>query len=458
MAPKPVIRIANVQGFWGDRNRAAVELLEQEPDIDVLTMDYLAEVSMSIMAIQREKNPQHGYARDFIEVLRSVIPFWKKGSQFKIICNAGGLNPLACAEACKKVLQEAQCQKRIGIVFGDDVLPIIQEEELSSSNHLDTDEPLSPHKKNLVTANAYLGAAPLVRALEDGAEIVITGRVADPSLVVAACVHHYSWSLNDYDRLAGATIAGHLIECGTQVCGGFSTDWLDVPNPAKMGFPIVEVFSDASCIITKASNTGGCVNERTVKEQLLYEIGDPNNYLSPDARVSFCHLSLEVESKNRLRVSGARGIAPSDFYKVSATYKNGFKSEGMLTIFGHAAILKGRRCGEVILQRVCDAGFDLESSHIECLGACDSVPGVFSESDSLKEIVLRIAVSDSRYEAIEQFTREIAPMVTSGPQGVTGYGSGRRKVRPVFSYWPCLLKRDRVKEEVLTLDVERVGS
>ncbi|SCA63382.1 Uncharacterized protein SCG7109_AN_00190 [Chlamydiales bacterium SCGC AG-110-M15] len=452
------LKIANVQGFWGDRNRAAAELLNQQADIDVLTLDYLAEVSMSIMAIQREKNPNHGYARDFIDVIKSVIPFWQKGAKFKIICNAGGLNPLACAEACKKVLEAAQCSKKIGVVYGDDVLSIMQDSPPDTFKHLDTGEPLGTHQEKLVTANAYLGAKPLVKALSDGADIVITGRVADPSLVVAACVHHFNWDWTDHDLLAGATIAGHLIECGTQVCGGFSTHWLDVPEPAKMGFPIVEINPDGSCVVTKADGSGGVVNEQTVKEQLLYEIADPNNYLSPDVTMSFLKLKVEKEAENRMRVSGACGRQCSDFFKVSATYRNGFKSEGMLTIFGHDAILKGRRCGELILQRVRDAGFDLQSSHVECLGACDSVPGVFSEPVDLRELVLRVSVFDLRREAVEQFTRELAPMVTSGPQGVTGYNSGRPKVRPVFTYWPCLLNKEHVTEKVSIVDVGMVKS
>jgi len=452
------IRVANVQGFWGDRNGAAAELLKHEEDIDVLTLDYLAEVSMSIMAIQREKNPALGYARDFIDVLRSVIPFWKKGAKFKIICNAGGLNPQGCAEACKKVLEEAGCSKRIGLVYGDDVLETIQNLDPQTCLHLDTAEPLGSHQANLITANAYLGAEPIVEVLAQGADIVITGRVADPSLVVAACVDHFKWDMKDYDLLAGATIAGHLIECGTQVCGGFSTHWLDIPRPAQMGFPIAEIQADASCIITKTKGSGGLVNEQTVKEQLLYEIGDPNHYLSPDATVSFLNLELNDLENDRVSLSGAQGRAPSEHYKVSASYKNGFKSEGMLTIFGSDAILKGRRCGEVILQRIADAGFTLEDSHIECLGACDSVPGVFSEPAKLKEVVLRVAVFDYRREAVERFTKELAPMITSGPQGITGYSSARPKVRPVLTYWPCLLARKQVKAQVALMDTGKVKS
>ena len=382
MPTTKAVRIGNAQAFWGDRSDAAAEMLAREPDLDYLTLDYLAEVSMSILAMQRERDPAAGFARDFVDVVRSLVPYWSSGGRCRLIANAGGLNPRGCAEACREALAEAGCRSlRIGVVTGDDVLEIRSHRGrrfvLARSFAISIPAPRSVDVRDrLVTANAYLGAAPIVEALADGADIVITGRVADPSLTVAACIHHFGWSDNDLDRLAGATVAGHLIECGTQVTGGISTDWLDVPDAAHIGFPIVEVADDGSCIVTKPRGTGGCVTAMTVKEQLVYEIGDPENYLSPDVTVSFLSLTVEDLGNDRVRVSGATGKPRPETYKVSATFRDGFRSAGTLTIIGRDAVAKARRCGELVLQRVREAGFELRDSIVECLGSGDGAGGI----------------------------------------------------------------------------------
>jgi hypothetical protein len=455
-AKKPV-RIGNAQAFWGDRADAAAEMLAREPELDYLTLDYLAEVSMSILAMQRERDPEAGFARDFVDVVHSLTPYWSSGGRCRVIANAGGLNPRGCVEACRLVLERAGCRSmKIGVVTGDDVLETLRaagpEKASKAFRNLDTGSPIRDVCDRLVTANAYLGAAPIVEALARGADIVITGRVADPSLVVAPCIHHFGWGENNLDRLAGATVAGHLIECGTQVTGGISTDWLDVPDPAHIGFPIVEVAEDGSCVVTKARGTGGCVTEMTVKEQLVYEIGDPGNYLSPDVAVSFLSLAVEDLGNDRVRVSGASGTPRTETYKVSATYRDGFRSAGTLTIIGRDATTKARRCGELVLQRVREAGFELRDTVIECLGGGDGSAGIIGskkdELNGLKEAVLRIAVESDSREAVERFSRELVPFVTAGPQGTTGYAEGRPHVHPVFRYWPCLIGRDAVKPQV----------
>ncbi|MDB5354329.1 MAG: hypothetical protein JWN24_782, partial [Phycisphaerales bacterium] len=286
-------------------------------------------------------------------------------------------------------------------------------------------------------------------ALTRGADIVVTGRVADPSLTVGPCIAHFGWRAEEYDRLAGATVAGHLIECGTQVTGGISTDWLDLPGGPDIGYPIVEVSADGSCVVTKPPATGGRVSERTVKEQLLYEIGDPSNYLSPDAAVSFLTLRVKDEGNDRVRVSGATGRHAPDTYKVSATYRAGFRAAGTLTIFGRDAVAKARRCGEIVLARLRAAGCEPERFNAECLGAGDVAPGVVKiETNELCEVVLRLSAADARREVVERFTREIAPLVTTGPQGTTGYAEGRPPVREVFGYWPTLIPRGRVRPRV----------
>lgn len=448
--------IGNAQGFWGDSPGAPARLLGQQPDLHYLTLDYLAEVSMSILALQRERDPTAGYARDFVEVVHSLVPFWRNGAQTRVITNAGGLNPHGCAQACLKVLREAGLARiKIGVVTGDDILPVLRtagpvSEPSKLWSNSETGEPIKKIFDSLVTANAYLGAEPVVEALRAGADIVITGRVADPSLTVAPCVAEFGWSWDEHDKIAGATIAGHLIECGTQVTGGICTDWLHLPDLANIGFPIAEVYPDGVCIVTKPKKTGGIVNERTVKEQLLYEIGDPGNYISPDVIVSFLSLQVCEEGENRVRISGARGRPAPPTYKVSASYRDGFWAQGTLTLFGRDAVSKARRCGEIVLQRVRDGGYELQHSEIECLGAGAVIPGVLEKSSEseLLETVLRVAVADPRREAVERFTRELAPLITSGPQGVTGYAAGRPRVHPVFGYWPCLIEKQKVQPRV----------
>lgn len=448
------LRIANAAGFWGDQPGAAARLLAQQPNLDYLTLDYLAEVSLSIMAIMRAKDPAAGYARDFLEVVRSLEKFWRAGGQTKLVTNAGGLDPVACAEAVRAELARANLgHLKIAVLTGDDVLTAVTSGAADFRN-LETGTGLEEIMDRLVTANAYLGAEGIAAALRAGADIVITGRVADPSLTVGPCVAHFGWKRNDHDRLAGATVAGHLIECGTQACGGFSTDWLHLHGQHAIGYPLVEVSEDGSCVVTKPAGTGGAVTLQTVKEQLLYEIGDPGNYLSPDVTVSFLTLKVESIGENRVRVSGATGRAPPPAYKVSATYRDGYKAHGMLTIFGHDAVKKARCAGEGIIRRLQEEGCVYREHLIECLGTGASVRGIASRvSDThLIETVLRLSVAADTKDPIEQFTREIAPLVTWGPQGVTGYASGRPKVLPVFGYWPCLIDRSLVQPTVRMLN------
>ena len=437
------IRIGNAQAFWGDRPSAAKELLVQEPGLDYLTMDYLAEVSMSILALQRERDPQKGYPQDFVEVVRGLAAYWASGGTCKLIANAGGLNPLGCARACKAALEQSGCREmKIAIVSGDDVVSILGEQsEDPSFNNIDTEQSLASVKNRLVTANAYVGCQGIVAALNAGADIVITGRVADPSMVAGACEHHFGWARDAWDCMAGATVAGHLLECGTHATGGISTDWLNVPDPTHIGFPIAEVASDGSSIITKSSHAGGCVTESTVKEQLLYEIGDPSRYISPDVIVSILGLEVRQVSANRVSVRGAQGAPPPVTLKVSATYRDGYRAAGMLTIVGPHAVRKAKRCGEIVLARLVEAGWTYRDSIVECLGNGASVPVLESENaehDSY-ETVLRISVEAETKEPIEAFSKEMIPLVSAGPQGTTGYAEGRPSVHAVFRYWPCLI-------------------
>lgn len=453
------ITIANAQAFWGDRKEASSELLQHQPDLDFLTLDYLSEVSLSIMAVQRTKDAKAGFARDFIEVAKSLLPFWQQGSHVKVVTNAGGLEPMQCAMACAEVLQGTSRPLKIGVVHGDDILSTIKTDALCTSFlNLETGDPIESILDRLTTANAYLGARKIAEALALGADIVITGRTADPSLTVAPCMAHFGWEWSDYDRIAQATVAGHLIECGTQVTGGIATDWLDLLQPEVLGFPVVEISRDGSFIVTKPKNTGGSVTLDHVKEQLLYEIGDPGAYLSPDVTASFLSLQLEQVSKDRILVRGATGRAPPPAYKVSATYRDGYRAEGTLTIVGRQCQEKARRCGAVVLEKMKKAGYVPQKSIVECIGSGDVVPGIIpftGKPHDPFECVLRIAIADQRMEVLEYFSQQMAPLVTSGPAGTTGYTTGRPHIRPVFGYWPCLIDRKRVEPKIEWIEVRR---
>jgi hypothetical protein len=439
------IRIGNGCGFWGDNLDAPV-LLARDGRLDYLTLEYLAELTMSILALQKQRDPQAGFATDFLDVLARLCPLLRDQPDLKIVTNAGGMNPAACAAKARAVLDQAGLQdRRIGVVHGDDLLPRV--DELLGAGHpllnLDTAEPLARVRPRLVSANAYLGAEPIVAALRGGAAVVITGRVADASLTVGPLVHEFDWRWDDWDRLSAASVAGHVIECGAQATGGLWCNWTEGPDLADVGYPIAEVDERGDFQITKPPNSGGAVNVETVAEQLLYEVGDPAAYLTPDVTADFTSVKLSAAWPDCVTVRGARGRPATDSYKVSAAYRDGFTASGTLVIAGPDAPAKARRCGAMLLERLRRAGVEMEQSLVECLGAGDSVPGVLPRATP-PEVVLRVAVRDARKAAVERFTKEFAPLVTSGPPGVTGYTTGRPQVREVFAYWPALLAKGAV--------------
>jgi hypothetical protein len=452
------IKIANGAGFLGD-NLDAPRLLVESAQVDYLTLEYLAELTMSILARQREKNPEAGYAADFLDVLRSLLPAFKSQPQLKIITNAGGINPLACAAATGRILHAAGLSDtQIGVVMGDDLLPRLDELQAAGCDfeNLDTGQPLTDMRPSVVSANAYLGAQPIAEALAGGARIVITGRVADASLTVGPAMHQLQRRWDDWNFLAGISVAGHLIECGAQVTGGLYRHWQNL-DLANVGYPIAEINDDGSCVVTKPSGSGGAVNRHTVIEQLIYEIGDPTHYLTPDVDVDFTTIEVEQAGTDRVGVRGATGRPAPASYKVSLAYQAGFIASGQLLVYGEDCIAKARACGNIILQRMERAGFKLQKTLIECLGPDNGVPGHGSsmesrESDVKKmaqsEVLLRVSVRDARREAVERFAKEFAPLITSGPPGLAGYATGRPQVRPVFAYWPTLVRKTFVKPSV----------
>jgi len=446
-----MMRIGNGCGFWGDNIDAPIELAAKGR-LDVLTLEYLAELTMSILALQKAKDPQSGFATDFIDVLDRLGPYLQAQPKLKIVTNAGGMNPHGCATKVKSILEKhGLTSRRIGIVSGDDLLSRLN--ELLAAGHaftnLDTGASLETIRERVVSANAYLGSKPIADALSQGADIVITGRVADAALTVGPAANRFNWRWDDWDRLCAGTTAGHMIECGAQATGGLWMNWQDC-DLANVGYPIVEMQADGSFIITKPEGTGGAVNIETVSEQLLYEVGDPAAYLTPDVVADFTTPTLTQKSKDVVEVQGCKGKPATDTYKVSIAYRDGFAASGTLVIAGPDAAAKARRCGDMLLARLDRVGAKPRYSHIECLGAGDSLPGVLPVVNS-PEVVLRVSVRDADKKKVERFSKEFAPLVTSGPPGVTGYTTGRPSVREVFAYWPTLIKKDAIRPEVTVI-------
>lgn len=439
------VRIANATGFLGD-NLDAPRLLVEAATVEYLTLEYLAELTLSILARQKEQDPSTGFAGDLLEVLTSLGGALRQQSQLRIVTNGGGMNPTGCAEAVARLLSEAQLSETlVGVVTGDDILPQVSQwmQEGCEFTNLDTGQPLADLKQPMVSANAYLGARPIADALGGGARLVITGRVADVSLTVGPAMHEFGWSWDDWDRLAAASVAGHLIECGAQVTGGYSTDW-EAARLSDVGYPIAELTASAATTITKPVGSGGVVNARTVTEQLVYEIGDPAAYITPDVVADFTSVWLEDCGEDRVAVRGSRGLPAPEHYKVSLAYRHGYMASAQLLVFGRGCVRKARASAEMVLDRVRLSGFHLAHVGVECLGTGAGVPQRPTEAEASNEppeVVLRICVHDPRREAVERFTKEIAPLITSGPAGLAGYASGRSPVRPVYAYWPTLVPK-----------------
>ena len=439
------LRIANGAGFWGDHLDAPRRLAESG-GLDYLTLEYLAELTLSILARLRQKNPELGFAGDMIDVVNSLAPQLAAQSQLHVVTNGGGMNPVSGALAAAKALSALGLSwLPIGVVTGDDLLgrlPQLQAQGCRFEN-LDTGAPLAELNQPIVSANAYLGAGPLIGALAGGARLVITGRVADASLTVAPAAHRCGWSMSDWNRLAAASVAGHLIECGAQCTGGFYPHWQGL-DLAHVGYPIAELDASGDCIITKPLGTGGRVNRETVAEQLVYEIGDPARYLTPDGAVDCTTVELADAGSDRVAVRGATGAPAPDSYKVSLAYHDGYFTSGQLLVYGRDCVAKARECSEIILSKVRQAGYQLARTNVELLGAGQGLPGLHPPPTELREVMLRVTAHDPRREAVERFAKEFAPLITAGPAGLAGYASGRSAVRPVLAYWPTLVPKSLV--------------
>jgi hypothetical protein len=442
---RPVIRIANGQGFWGDWLEAPVRLVEQGP-IDYLALDYLAEITMSILQKQKLADANLGYARDFPPLIAHIARRIRDRG-ITVIANAGGVNPLACA---REVVRLAPGLK-VAVVLGDDVFSRL--DEFAAKGHelrdMDTGEPLSQIRDRILSANAYIGAFPLAEALATGANVVIAGRSTDTALTLAPMVHRFGWNAEDYDKLAAGTIAGHIIECGAQCSGGnCQTDWQQIPDMANIGYPIVEAEPDGTFIVTKHASTGGRVSVHTVKEQLLYELGDPKNYITPDCVADFTSIQLADAGPDRVGVSGIRGGPRPKTLKLSLSYANGWKAIGTLVYSWPQALEKARAADRIVRQRLERLGLRFEEIYTEFFGVNACLGPAAPPNPDPPEVQIRIGVRGQDRKAVDRFTRELIPLVLNGPPGATGFGEGRPAVREIVAYWPALIPREEIQTRV----------
>ncbi len=445
------MRVAAGQGFWGDDLDAPRRQVEGG-EIDYLMLDYLAEVTMSILQKQKERDPAMGYARDFVGAIESVLPAVTERG-VRVIANAGGVNPPACASAVMEMAKARGTagKLKIGVVTGDDLLPRM--DELIAGGHalanMDTGEPLSRVRGDVIAANAYIGSEPIVEALAKGANVVITGRSTDTALTMAPLRHEFGWASDDWDKLAAGIVAGHIIECGAQCSGGNCMhDWRNIPDLANVGYPIAEASPDGTFVITKHQGTGGRVSVPTVTEQLVYEMGDPTSYITPDVVADFTTIQLEQAGENRVRVHGIKGRPPTDKLKVSIAYRAGFKAVGTLVYSWPDAVDKARAAERILRERLDRLGLRFEHVLAELVGHSSTHGPLAGTAGDVPEVQLRFGVRGPDRKAVERFTREIAPLVLNGPPSVTGFAGGRPKVEEIVAYWPALLDKTQVRTTV----------
>jgi hypothetical protein len=446
--------IANGQGFWGDSIDAPLKLIEGGP-VHYITLDYLAEVTMSIMQRQKLRNAKRGYATDFVDLMREALPKILE-KDIKVIASAGGVNAEACRKAVLAVARELGVTGlKIGIVEGDDILGRLPElmSQGAEFKHMQTGEALSRVQERVLSANAYISSFAIAEALAGGANVVITGRVSDPGLVLAPMIHEFGWRQDDWDKLAAGTVAGHILECGAQATGGNFTRWWEVPDFANIGYPIAEVSPDGTFHISKHPGTGGLVTVDTIGEQIVYEMGDPEDYISPDVTVDFTTIQLEQIEKDRVKVFGIKGNPKTDSFKVSINYRNGYKASGTLTISGPDAYAKAKKCAEIIWERLRSADCHFDDTSAEYLGLNSCHGEINPMPHQINEIVLRVGVKGQNADDVTRFGKEIAPLVTNGPPGVTGFAGGRPKPQEIVAYWPALVDKHLIKTRVSVQEV-----
>ena len=445
-----MIRIANGQGFWGDWLEAPRRLVRDGP-IDYLVLDYLSEVTMSILEKQRRRNPARGYAADFVDLAVGLLPRLASDG-IRIVTNAGGVNPAACARAILDRASSADRRgTRIAVVSGDDISGRI--DELASRgirfDDIDTGRPLEAIRNDLLSAHVYIGGFPLAEALATGADIVIAGRSTDSALTLAPMIHRFGWESDDWNRLAAGTVAGHIVECGAQCTGGnCSIDWQSIPDIANIGFPVVEASPSGEFVVTKHPGTGGRVAVASIKEQLLYELGDPRNYLTPDCRADFTSIRLRPDGPDRVAVEGVCGGPRPPTLKTSLTYVAGYQAVGTLVYSWPQAVEKARAAEKIVRRRLEDLGLRFQEVHGEILGAGACHGPAAAPAPDPPEVVLRMGVRAAKRELVERFSREMIPLVLNGPPTATGFGEGRPRVRGIVAHHASLLPREEIRTSV----------
>lgn len=454
---KKTIRIASGQGFWGDLPSAPIDQVKRaskESPIDYMMMDYLAEVTMSIMQKQKLRDPKAGYAKDLVEVIDAILPDIVK-KNIKVITNGGGVNPEACRDAIFAAARKRGIKIKVAVVLGDNILDTI--DPLLRAGHplknMETGESLKAVRDRVLSANVYFGAMPIVEALRQGAQIVITGRTTDTGLTLAPMIHEFGWSPQDWDKIAAGTVAGHILECGAQSSGGnFSADWKSVKDFANIGFPIAEAYENGDFVITKHPGTGGKVSRQTVAEQLLYEIGDPKEYITPDCVADFTSIKLNDLGKDRVLVHSIKGKPATEFYKVSMSYNDGYSAAGTLTYTWPDAMEKAKLCDKILRARLKKAGCTFDEMRTEFLGydSCHGPLTPTKETD-VQEVVVKFGVRGPDKRSIIEFGKNLAPLILTGPPSVTGFAGGRPKPSDVVAYWPALLKKTAVEPTVIVM-------
>ena len=449
---KQTVRVAGGQGFWGDLLTAPIDQVRNGP-IDYLMLDYLAEVTMSIVQKQRARDPKAGYARDFVTLMKEILPDCVE-KNIKVLSNAGGVNVKGCAEAICETARGIGLggKVKIGVVTGDDILDRLDEftERGIHINNMETGEPLAAIRDRVQSANVYLGASGLVEALEKGAQIIVGGRLTDTGLTLAPLMYEFGWNFDDWNLISAGTIAGHIIECGAQASGGnCQYNWETIPDMANVGFPIVEASPNGEFVVTKHENTGGRVNVQSVKEQLLYEMGDPKSYITPDVVADFSSISLEEAGDNRVRVFGISGNPSTEFYKVSIAYSAGWKAVGTLVYAWPDAYLKAQAADKILRERLerLSLRFDLVLTEFVGVNATHGHLSGEPASD-IPEVQLRFGVRGQSKADVERFTKELAPLILTGPPAVTGFAGGRPKAEEIMAYFPALIPKNLISTKV----------
>ncbi len=439
------IRIGCGSGFWGDSASGPVQLVRYG-NIDFLVLDYLAEITMSILSRARQKKPELGYATDFVDTMMVPLAREIADKKIKVVANAGGVNPRGCGDALARALQKIGVDLKIAVVLGDDVSAEIPALRASGAKNLETGGAIP---ESLISANAYLGAKPIAEALRLGADVVITGRCVDSALALGPLLATFNWKMDDWDRLAMGSLAGHVIECGAQATGGIFTDWhLVEAGWSNMGFPIAICSEDGSFIVTKPEGTGGLVSPATIAEQIVYEVHDPAHYVLADVVCDLSEVELEQVGPDRVRVTGARGLPATPDYKASLTYQDGFRIGGTLLIVGDEAVAKANRVGEAIFQRA-EKLFKMlqfepfRETSLEVLGSEQSF-GKNARTLTSREVVLKIAAAHDEERALEVFAREIAPAGTSMAQSISGFAGGRARVQPIVKLASCMIPKNEI--------------